>query len=288
MYLKEIIDKVGESINDKTLMSTGVNASRTKGWIQQFYFLELLPRADWNFAKKEGTITTTSGTQRYNFPRWVDNPTRVTDIVHPTSYTKLSQADYQDIVGKYNLTVYADPSEYVLGPRTRTTYTTGTISGTAGAKIITGSSTAWLSSNITQFDYIQVGSYAYVVDSVDSNTQITVFEDIATTFSASTYTAILDRWTIDFYPVPNATLAMIVRGKQIVPRLDDNYDIPILPDNWHWILVKAGIVKARQHNQEDVQIELVELEAAIKRLVSEDQSESDRVEYIGIPRSRTY
>lgn len=289
MYLKDILDKVGDAINDTTLKSTGVNASRTKSWVQQFYFLDLLPRRDWTWARKQDTFNTTSGTQRYSLPRWIDNPSRIEAIIHPTTYLPLNQTTLKDVTGKYTLTVYEDPAEYVLSPRTRTTYTTGTVSGTSATKVITGSSTSWLSSNIAQFDYIQVGSYAYTVNSVDSNTQITVFEDLVATIAPSTaYTALLDRWQVDLYPVPNATLAMIVYASQIAPRLDDDYDIPILPDNWHWILVKAGVVKALQHNQEDPSLEIQELERSIRMLISEDQSEADRLESVSIPRSRSY
>jgi hypothetical protein len=288
MYLKQICDEIGNAVNDMTLKSTGVNYARTKSWVQQFYFLDLVPRVDWTFTNKQDTFTTTSGTQRYNLPRWIDNPTRIQNIIHPTSYEALTQSILADVTGKYDLTIYGTPTQYVIGPRVRTTYTTGTITGTSALKVITGSGTSWTTSNIAQFDYIQIGSYAYTVNSVDSNTQITVFEDLAASFAASTYTAVLDRWTVDLYPVPSSTLAMIIHGKQIVPRLDDDYDIPILPDNWHYILVKAGIVKALQHNQEDYSGEFQELELAIKRLVSEDQSEADRLEGLAIPRSRSY
>lgn len=288
MYLKEILDKVGDAVNDTTLKSTGVNANRTKSWVQQFYFLDLLPRRDWKFSNKQGTVTTTSGTQRYNLPRWIDNPTRILNFIRPTDYSKLQQVALEDVTGMYDLTVFATPEKYVIGPRTRTSYTTGTITGTSAAKVITGSSTAWLSSGIEQFDYIQIGSYAYTVNSVDSNTQITIFEDLNASFSATTYTAVLDRWTVDLFPVPNATLNLILYGRQIVPRLDDDFDIPILPDNWHWILVKAGVVKALQHNEEDASLEIQELERAIRTLISEDQSEADRLESVQIPRSRSY
>ena len=289
MYLKEILDAIGNSVNDTTLKSTGTNASRTKSWVQQFYYLDLMPRRDWSFGKKQDTITTTSGTQRYNFPRWVDNPKRVENLINPTTYLPLTQSILKDVTGKYDLTIYNTPAEYVIGPRVRTTYTTGTLSGTSSTKVLTGSGTSWTTSNIAQFDYIQIGSYAYTVNSVDSDTQITIFEDIVTTIAAATtYTALLDRWTLDLFPVPNATLALILYASQIVPRLDDDFDVPIIPDNWHWILVKAGVIKALQHNQEDVSVEIQELERSIRMLISEDQSESDRIETVDIPRSRSY
>lgn len=276
MYLKEILDKIGDAINDTTLKSTGANASRTKAWVQQFYFLDLLPRVDWNFARKEGSFSTTSGTQRYNLPRWVDNPTRISNIILPTTYKALRQTTNPDVTGKYDLAVYNTPAEYVLGPRVRTNYSTGTITGTSASKTLTGTSTAWLTSGIEQFDYIQIGSYVYTVDTINSDTSITLFDDLNVSLSGASYTAVLDRWTIDLYPVPNATLSLAVHGKQIVPRLDDDADIPILPDNWHWILVKGGLVKALKHNSEDSTQESQELEVSIRRLVAEDQSEADR------------
>lgn len=251
MYLSEIIDKIGDAVNDTTLKYNGVNSNRTKSWVQQYYFLDLIPRVDWKFTRKQDTFTTTSGTQRYNLPRWIDNPSRIESIIHPTSMDKLPQSILEDVTGKYDLTVYYDPTTYVIGPRTRTNYTTGTVTATSSTKTITGSGTSWESSNIAQFDYIQLGNYVYTVNSVDSNTQITIFESLLESVATSTYIAVLDRWTVDLFPVPNATLNMIIYGKQLAPRLDDAFDIPILPDNYHWILVKAGVVKALQHNQED-------------------------------------
>lgn len=288
MYLKDIIDKIGEAVNDTTLMSTGTYASRTKSWVQEFYFLDLLPRYDWSFTYYEGAFNTTSGTQRYNLPRWIDHPSKIANIIHPTTRKALVRNTLGNITGKYSLTTYSDPEEYVVGPRTRTSYSTGTVTGISSAKTLTGSSTSWLSSDIQQFDYIQVGSYAYTVDSVDSNTQITLFEDINVSFSASTYTAVLDRWTIDLYPIPNATLAMIVSGSKLIPSLDDDSDIPILPDNWHFILVKAGIVRAKMHNQEDFTNDSVLLENAIKKMISEDGTTLDYLDSLLIPKSRGY
>lgn len=288
MYFKAICDQIGDACNDSTLKSTGANASRTKNWVNQFYHLDLMPRIDWKFAYREGTVTTTSGTQRYSLPRWVDHPSKIVNIIHPTSRLPLTQEIVFDVTGKYSTTVYNDPVKYSFGPRTRTEYSTGTVSGTSAAKVLTGSSTAWTSSSIAQFDYIQIGSYAYTVDSVDSATQITLFEPLAATVSASTYTALLDRWTIDFWPIPNATLAMVVNARGIIEPLVNDSDVPALPDNWHWILVKAGVVKALQHNKEDYTGEAAELELAIRKLVKVDLSEADRLESIAIPRSRGY
>lgn len=289
MYLKQIQDQIGDAANDTSLKSTGTNAARTKQWIQEFYYMDLPTRRIWNFAKKEGGITTASGTARYNFPRWVDNPQKVEEIIHPTSLMPLIQAREYTVKPMFNPAVYADPTYYVIGPRVRSTYTTGTISATSGTKTITGSSTSWSSTTIEQFDLIQVGSYVYTVDSVNSTTSITVFEDIITTIAAATtYTILLDRWTVDFYATPNATLVMGIRAQNIFPRLDDAADVPILPDHWHNILVKAGLVRALQHNNDDFTSQQQDLELSIRRLASEDGRSDDYQEGIAIPRSRSY
>lgn len=289
MYFKQILDQIGYAANDTTLTSTGTNAARTKSWVQEFYFLDLVPRRNWSWALKQDTFTTTSGTQRYNLPRWVDNPTKVTYITCSSNNQPIARTEPKDVAGQYSTTVYNTPEAYSIGPRVRTSYSTGTVSGTSGAKTLTGSSTAWLTSGIAQFDYIQVGSYAYTVDSVDSDTSITLFENIITTISAATtYTAIKDRWTVDLYAIPDATYTMTVNAYQIVPKLDDDSDIPILPDNWHHILVKAGVVRALEHNNDDATVERADLELAIRRLTSEDMKNNDGLESVSIPRSRSY
>lgn len=289
MYLKQIIDQIGDAVNDSTLKSTGTNSARTKQWVQEFYYMDLPTRRDWRFLDKEGTITTTSGTARYNLPRWVDTPSKLKALIHPTSLQPLTQEREVVIKPKYDPSVYGDPAYYVIGPRVRTSYSTGTISATSGSKTVTGSSTSWSASTIEQFDLLQVGNYVYTVASVDSSTSITVFEDIISTISAGTsYSILMDRWTVDFYPTPNATLSIAVRAQNIVPKLDDNADVPVLPDNWHHLLVKAGIVRALKHNNDDFTAELQELELAIRKLAQEDGRSADYIETVSIPRSRTY
>ena len=289
MYLKQILDQIGQAVNDTTLTSTGVNATRTKQWVQEFYYMDLMTRRNWSFSYKQDTITTASGTQRYALPRWLDNPNKISMITLPTTNLPLVRSELRDVTGKYDLAVLNTPAEYVVAPRTRTTYATGTISATSATKTITGVSTAWTSSGLTQFDQIQVGSYAYTIDNVNSDTSITVFENIVVTIASSTsYTGVKDRWNIDLYPVPNATLALTINAYQIVPRLDDDSDIPILPDNWHHILVTAGIVRALQHNNDDATYQVQQLELAIRRLISEDMKNGDGLESVSIPRSRSY
>ena len=122
---------------------------------------------------------------------------------------------------------------------------------------------------------------------MDSDTQITLFEDIITTIASSTtYEAVLDRWKIDIYGVPNATLALELIAYGIHPRLDDDTDIPLMPDEYHNILVKGGVVLALKHNNDEFTVELQEQEACIRKMIDDNNRENDRLEGIQIPRMR--
>lgn len=72
------------------------------------------------------------------------------------------------------------------------TYTTGTISGTAATRSITGSGTSWLS-NVTPGDQVEVTvanmTYKYHVRSVESDTSLTLYQFVLIAIpAASTYT----------------------------------------------------------------------------------------------------
>ena len=152
--------------------------------------MDFLPRRRWSFNFKEGTISATASTRRYDLPKWVDNINNIKIFDSTTTsglpLKRITRTDFKRLYEDTTITT-AIGEHYAVGPRTRTTYTTGTLSGTSGAKVLTGSSTSWsASSGFEQFDVIQVGSYAYTINSIDSDTQITLFEDIVTDISAST------------------------------------------------------------------------------------------------------
>jgi hypothetical protein len=75
-----------------------------------------------------------------------------------------------------------------------TTYTTGTVSGSDDSRTLTGSGTAWLS-NVLPGDKIEINGNTdtYMVDTVDSDTQITLYQKLsAAVTAATTYTATTD------------------------------------------------------------------------------------------------
>ena len=222
---------------------------------------------------------------RYSLPRWVDDPSKIVRIVDRKNNKPLTQLSEREMELKFSSKIDVnDPKYYSIGQRERTTYTTGTVSGTSATKTLTGSSTAWTSSSIEQYDTIRVGNYVYTVDSVDSATQITLIEDIVTTISGGTsYTANLDRWKIDFYPLPKYVRGYALTAQTLMPRLDDDYDVPLLPDNWHYILVKGGRCKMLKHNQDpNYSVEMAELTQIMKRLISANNRETDRLETLAI------
>lgn len=68
-----------------------------------------------------------------------------------------------------------------------TTYSTGSVSGTINTNTLTGSGTSWLS-NIYPGDTVTIGSYSYRVRTVDSDTQISLYNAQQVTSAAATYT----------------------------------------------------------------------------------------------------
>lgn len=351
MYFKQIIDEIGDSLNDTCAKWAGDNSGRVIEAVNEFMFLELLPLLDWWFLDREytlstvaeytiGTVSTTQGSttitgsgttftstmvgyrifveggvrsykitgyssatsitiesafeevsltgasyhickDRYNLPRYLDDPTKISKVSARWNNYALNQLSKQDMDSMLASKAQVDdPKYYTIGLRERTTYTTGTVSGTSGTSILTGASTAWNSSSIEAFDYIAVGDQVFTVKSVDSDTQITIYESIVATINASTsYTATLDRYKIDLYPLPKNIRGYTITLSQLQPKLVNAYDIPLIPDNWHYVLVKGGRVRMMLHNQDqNYQFEKAELNEVLKRMISANNREKDRLE----------
>ena len=149
------------------------------------------------------------------------------------------------------------------------TYTTGTISGTINTSVIIGVSTVWTSvEGLSKGSKITIGSYVYTVKSVDSDTQITIYEKLTAAVAAlSTYSILLDNYIIQFFTIPDAVENIYFRYQRIPYYLYNDTDIPDLPDRYHWILVHAGSIwawltkdKARSDTEQLI------VEAAIKQM----------------------
>lgn len=355
MYFKQIIDEIGDSLNDTCSKWAGDNSSRVKEAVNEFLFLDFLTLLSWDFLQKDGLVTTVaeyitgtvtvtngsasvtgSGTtftsgmvgrrilpsgsnksykitgygsatsltiesayegttvsgvnysiakDRIDLPRWIDDPKRIYRIVDRDNNKVLTQLSRQDMERAYGAKGNVqDPNFYSPAPRVRTSYSTGTVAASSNSSVLTGTSTAWTSSGIEQFDLIRIGNYVYTVSSVDSDTQITLVDLTQETILAGTaYSAVVDRWQVDFYPMPKNLRSYQVVALQLIPRLVNAYDVPILPDNWHYILVKGGRVKMLKHNQDsNYTVEQEELIGILKRFISQNNRENDRTERFSI------
>lgn len=114
-------------------------------------------------------------------------------------------------------------------------YSTGTVSIPAASRTLTGASTAWTSAEgISRGTKLKIGSLIYTVNTVDSDTQITLYEAASATVAAlTTYTAILDNYVVQLHSIPVAVLSFYYRFQRIPAVLDADNDIPDIPYPMH-------------------------------------------------------
>lgn len=124
--------------------------------------------------------------------------------------------------------------------------TTGTLSGSINTSTLTGVGTSWLSvEGLGKGTWITIGSVVYTVKSVDSDTQITLYEKQSVTSAAlTTYIIHLDNYIVQFFQIPDSAQNIYFRYQRIPDLLINDQDIPDLPDKYHYVLVTAGLIWA--------------------------------------------
>jgi len=135
--------------------------------------------------------------------------------------------------------------EIIAGSRLDT-YSTGTLSGTISTSTLTFSGASLLSvEGLSRGSRITISTNVYTVKSVDSDTQITIYELLAVTYTTgTTYSISLDNLRIQFYLMPIAAKNIYFRYQRTAFPLIGDTDIPDLPDQWQWILIHAGLAWA--------------------------------------------
>lgn len=96
----------------------------------------------------------------------------------------------------------------------KTTYTTGTVTGTSGSATLTGASTAWLA-NVKEGDSILINGDTnyYTVYKVNSDTSITLYNYLTTSPATATYAASRQfAKTVRVYPSPDRAYVMFAKG----------------------------------------------------------------------------
>lgn len=135
---------------------------------------------------------------------------------------------------------YSDPVYEILSGTKLDIYTTGTVSATANT--ITGTSTSWTSvEGFGRMTKIRIGQYVYTVKSVDSDTQITVYETVTTVSGSNAYEITLNNLVVQFYQIPDNQRLIYYRYFRIPSMLANDYDLPDMPHNWHWLLIYGGM-----------------------------------------------
>lgn len=141
-----------------------------------------------------------------------------------------------------------DPAEpwviAVLG-RDTSTYTTGTVTGSASGTTITGTSTEWTSvEGVTRSIKIRIGDYTYTIKSVDSDTQITTYETFEAGFTDSAYTINLNNILVKFSNPPEDSVGIPYRFQRTMPPLVNDWDESEIPEKYHRLLVEGACKKA--------------------------------------------
>ena len=123
------------------------------------------------------------------------------------------------------------------------TSTTGTISGTSGTRILTGSGTSWTSvEGLTRGTKVKIGTLLFTVNTVDSDTQITVYEALTANIAAATsYTIVLDNVVVELHSIPDSVLTFYYRFQRIPAVMDADNDVPELPYPMH-PLIRLGML----------------------------------------------
>jgi hypothetical protein len=139
-------------------------------------------------------------------------------------------------------TSFSSPYIEVMEGTKLDTYVTGTVSTTINSGTITGVGTSWSSvEGLGRMTDIIIASNRYTVKSVNSDTSITTYENALGTVSASSYTLNLRNIKVQVFPIPNDQENLYYRYFRMPDILVNSYDVPDLPQDWHWIIVWGAL-----------------------------------------------
>lgn len=123
------------------------------------------------------------------------------------------------------------------------TYNTGTVSVTNLGTTVTGVGTNWLSvPALGRMTNIIINGNRYTVQSVQSSTSLTIYEQINGTVAGSTYSLLLRNYMVQVFPLPSDVESLYYRYYRMPDIMYNTYDVPDLPNDWHWILVWGALV----------------------------------------------
>ena len=142
-------------------------------------------------------------------------------VLSPSHQLQFSRGDFPPLTNGSPLDIAILNQSQLSG-----SYTTGTVSGTSGTAVLTGVGTAWLA-NVSPGDEIvlNLDSNTYKVFSVDSDTQITLYNKLGTTAAAVTYTVSRQFGKVlRIWPCPDNPYVVFLKGLRSYPLLVNNAD----------------------------------------------------------------
>ena len=122
------------------------------------------------------------------------------------------------------------------------TYSTGSVTTTNNSSTISGSGTGWLSvEGLGRMTNIIISGNRYTVKSVESDTSLTIYEQAIGSISGSSYQLLLRNYKTQVFPIPAYVESLYYRFYRMPDIMFNSYDVPDLPNDWHWIIVWGAL-----------------------------------------------
>lgn len=184
-----------------------------------------------------------------------------------------------DIVGPVPLTSGYPSAVSIYGSDSvPTTYTTGTLSGTINTNTLTGVGTSWLA-NVYPGDLITIGSYAYTIRSVDSDTGITLYNYQQVTSTTATYTITRQFGRIMRILWPSTyNYTLDIRAlRKYAPLVNTSDTNEILYRFPNALILKTAALELKQQNDNRSQLLEKDAEIALLRARGDDDALTTKV-----------
>lgn len=121
-------------------------------------------------------------------------------------------------------------------------YSTGIVSTTNLTTTITGVGTVWTTvEGLGRMTDIIIAGNRYTVQSVNSDTSITIYEQAVGSISGSSYSLLLRNYKTQVYPIPNSVQSLYYRYYRMPEIMINDYDVPDLPKDWHKTIVWGAL-----------------------------------------------
>lgn len=169
-----------------------------------------------------------------------------------------------------------------------TVYSTGTVTGSQNSQILTGSGTSWLA-NIYPGDLVAIGANSYNVLSVDSDTQITLYNNQIIASAGATYTITrqFGRIIRIMWPSTDQYTIDIRALRKYAPLVNDNDTNELLYRFPNTVAMKVSALELTSQGDKRATLVNQMADASVLRCRAEDDSITTRDQYAPIYSYRT-